>query len=554
MAKPRKYGLLTFYCGLGLKTLGFLQARGGQGSRFESVGAFDIDEDACTDFHLLTGARAQVADLGVMTPQQLVERCSRRPDAVIMSPPCKGLSGCMGEEMAQTEKYQEMNALTLRSIDLVLEAWLVPPAFILLENVPRITSARGAKFLAKIRVLLRAKGYELDEDTHDCGEVGGLAQSRVRYLLVARHRKQAPSVMLRPERKPLRSMAEVLWQLPAPTPDNRDGGPMHRLPRLSALNWLRLASIRAGKDWNDLPSAIGLSENANRHAGIYGPQDPSGPAHTIIGQSRTGKGVSDVADPRLSPRAMRQNGGFGVNDGERPAHAVVAEGTVRNTWASVTDPRSVCSRHEWSLGVSSPTHNSTSSVAPRVKDQRRGAYEVLDPSKPAKTIRGRQDPRVAPSAVADGSKLFQPTHRLRVDQALPASRADWTSGTFVLEGPLVEFGKKGSPCHMIIEAPDGTVHRPLTTLECGVLQSISPWHRPGDPTEMEIGDEGGQWLELTGKNDAGWRERIGNAVPRLTAKAIGNVVLEILDAGATEVFRLSAGGVWVAPELVGAEV
>lgn len=647
--KPRSYQVVSLFCGLGGKTLGFLQARGREGSRFESVGAFDKSVDACRDFELLTGAKAQAVDIGALGPAELAALCRGRPDVVIMSPPCQGFSGCLPEAASKTEKYQDLNDLALHSINIVLEAWPVPPAFILLENVPRMKT-RGKDLLVQIKALLWEKGYDTDLRTHDCGVIGGLAQSRERVLLVARHRKLAPTPMLKPEPQALRSMASVLWQLPVPLPGSTEGGRMHRLPRLSALNWLRLAAIRKGNDWRDLPAEIRLPSSGDKtHAGKYGVQDDGQPAHTVISEARTGKGWADVSDPRcggdpsgrqsglygvcasdgpshtvvaaaragshswasvtdtrLNPRAARQNGGFGVNDDQRPSHSVIAEGTVRNTFASVADPRleysardggshgvadpsrssvtvigrpgiangtaaiadprSGCIRREGSIGVSDPARhypttiianqkveNTPTSVAdPRVKAQRRGAYQVLDPARPGQTIRGRHDPRVAPSSVADDRGLFQPTHRLMVDQILSATRDEWTSGTFELEGPPLELGKKGAPVHVIIEAPDGTVHRPMTTLELGVLQSLSPWHRPYDPTEMEIGDEGGQWLELTGKADSGWRERIGNMVPRLTAKAIGNVVLEILDAGATEVFRLSAGGVWVAPELVGA--
>jgi site-specific DNA-cytosine methylase len=182
--KARVYGVVSLFCGLGGKTLGFLQARGHEGSRFESVGAFDKNSDACEDFYLLTGARAQSVDLGKIDPGDFANLCKRRPDVVILSPPCQGYSGCLPEALSQTEKYQDLNELALRSINLVLEAWSVPPAFILLENVPRMKT-RGRDLLVQIKALLWEKGYETDLRTHDCGVLGGLAQSRERVLLVA---------------------------------------------------------------------------------------------------------------------------------------------------------------------------------------------------------------------------------------------------------------------------------------------------------------------------------------------------------------------------------
>jgi site-specific DNA-cytosine methylase len=101
----RTYNLATFFCGSGAKTLGLLRARGRDGSRFASVGAFDIDPIAVLDFELLTGATGQVVDLGAIETHQLAERCEGRPDMIVMSPPCKGFSGCLPEGVSQTEKY-----------------------------------------------------------------------------------------------------------------------------------------------------------------------------------------------------------------------------------------------------------------------------------------------------------------------------------------------------------------------------------------------------------------------------------------------------------------
>jgi site-specific DNA-cytosine methylase len=95
------------------------------------------------------------------------------------------------------------------------------------------------------------------------------------------------------------------------------------------------------------------------------------------------------------------------------------------------------------------------------------------------------------------------------------------------------------------------VHRPMTTAELMLLQGIPVWHRPGDPTELALDDPTGQWVQLGG-SDALVREHVGNAVPVPTAQAIGEVMLEVLDAGASEVFRLSSGGIWVQPETMAA--
>lgn len=652
--KPRTYKLVTFFCGSGAKTLGLLRARGATGSRFVSIGAFDIDPLAVLDFKLLTGADAQIVDLGKIETHQLAERCDGRPDMIVMSPPCKGFSGCLPEEASQAEKYQLLNELALRSIDLAVETWATPPALIMLENVPRMRT-RGEDLLKKMIAVLRAAGYEVDLRPHDCGEWGGLAQKRERLLLIARHREQAPSHLLQPPNLGLRPMSSVLWKLPPPLPGGTAGGPHHRLPRLSELNWLRLAAIPAGQDWRSIPQRVQLAdvaprlpESGDRHAGKYGPQDPSQPAHAVLGEARTGKGWSDVADPRcggdprgrqnglygvcssegashtvvgaaragshswasvsdprLDERGNRQNGGRGVNDASGPAHSVLAEGSVSNTWSSVNDPRLGCSPHEGTMGVRGPEdhaltiradtdiHNSAVAVAdprsdckrredsigisdparpyktsvighqkvensptsvadprivdPQVPAQNRGNFGVQDPARPSSTIRAQHPARTAPSSVADARELFSPTHELLAEQGWTGNREAWVRGDFWLVGPKLELKKGGRPKHVIIRAPDNTIHRPMTTAELMLLQGFPVWHRPGDPTELAIGEDGGSWVRLNG-NNAQVREHVGNAVPVPTAQAIGEASLELLDAGGEQVFRLSLGGVWVQPD------
>ncbi len=467
MTKPRTYKVVTFFCGSGAKTLGLLRARGKAGSRFESVGAFDIDPLAVADFELLTGACGQVLDLAEVSTEQLAERCVGRPDMVVMSPPCKGFSGCLPEGVSKAEKYQLLNKLALRAVNLAVETWSPPPALIMLENVPRMRT-RGAELLEQMKAVLRGAGYEVDLRPHDCGEWGGLAQKRERLLLIARHREQAPSHLMQPPNLGLRPMSSVLWQLPPPLPPEMmgdlTGGPHHKLPKLSELNWLRLAAIPAGQDWRAIPERVRIVGDvdprcSDRRRGSYGVEDPKAhahvvrgrhdvwaapgsvsdprcggdpsgrqnglygvcsdgdPSHVVVGAARAGShSWASVSDPRLDDRGTRQNGGRGVNDASVPSHSVMAEGSVSNTWSSVNDPRLGCSPRAGTMGVGRPgdpsspvigtadIHNSGAAIAdPRSSCHRReDSIGVSDPGRPYKTsVIGHQKIENSPTSVAD---------------------------------------------------------------------------------------------------------------------------------------------------------
>src|SRR5690606_14805015 len=116
-------------------------------------------------------------------------------DYLFLSPPCKGFSGLLPAKTAASEKYQALNLLTLRGLELALEACRQygdgeMPMFVHFENVPRITT-RGADILVRIKRLLERYGYAVDmRSDHNLGEIGGLGQNRMRFLLLARNQRR----------------------------------------------------------------------------------------------------------------------------------------------------------------------------------------------------------------------------------------------------------------------------------------------------------------------------------------------------------------------------
>lgn len=306
------------FSGLGAGARGFLASRASLGedsARFVSLGGIDIDAEACADFELLTGSPAMVADVATMTSAALRAAWGDvSPDCVFASPPCKGFSALLPAKAATAPKYQALNRLVLQGIFLLCETWPDrPPATIVLENVPAITS-RGAGFLRQVRDLLTGYGYRLHEGFHDCGEVGGLAQHRRRFLLIARHERTIPAFIYRPPKLRVRGCGEVLGDLPLPL-DGHGAGPLHALPKINQITWQRLALIPPGGDWRDLPTGdrsgeIALGATAHNAAcfkgrpGYMGVADWSQPARSVTGaaSATSSNGVGAVADPRCTPQ------------------------------------------------------------------------------------------------------------------------------------------------------------------------------------------------------------------------------------------------------------
>ena len=94
---------------------------------------------------------------------------------------------------------------------------------------------------------------------------------------------------------------------------------------------------------------------------------------------------------------------------------------------------------------------------------------------------------------------------------------------------------------VVIRAPDGTCHRPLTDAELALLQ--------GFPIGFEFcGPSSCAEPLADGTPQTGRRKRIGNAVPPPAAYAIARECWDTLAASEADGFRLAGGDIWVEPE------
>ncbi|MGI1054242.1 DNA cytosine methyltransferase [Pseudomonas aeruginosa] len=544
-----------FCCGLGGGAAGFNRARprvGNVEAEWVCLGGIDVDPAGLRDFERLAGVPGTLLDLFTRdqyirfhgkeppagwreaTPEDIRRAAGgRRPDAVFISSPCKGASGLLSEKMSLTPKYQALNELTLRCIWLMGEAWADDPVpLIVFENVPRLAS-RGRHLLDQINSLLGGFGYAVAETTHDCGELGGLAQSRKRFLLVARHVEKVPPFLYEPEKKSLRAVGDILGRMPLPG-DIEAAGPMHRVPSLQWRTWVRLALVRAGSDWrslNDLAIEDGylrdlviVPEYRSGYMGVHGWDDT---ADTIAGRSGPTYGAFSVADPRYRQASNWNHGQqFGVIRWGESAPTIPGQTMPGQGTFSVADPRPNWNRHS-------------------------GNYRVIRYDQPAGTIiAGGKGVQGGQQSVADPRIL----HRGKGDNYLTgghygvigfnqhsgaiAASSRYDSGRFSVADPRIPAADERLTC--IIRSLDGTWHRPFTTLEKAALQSLV------EPEE---------YLVLDGMSDKDWSERIGNAVPPAAAEAIAGVMgTTLLLAEAGETFMLSNTPIWVRPVAVALSV
>lgn len=590
------------FCGLGGGAKGFNKASprvGNMVGKFRCIGGIDVGVPVIRDFERMAGVRGTVLDLfdrsqfidfhGVEPPAGWREAGpadiraaagGEYPHIVFLSAPCKGFSGLLAEGKSKTARYQALNRLTVRGVWLMLEAFAdEPPELVVFENVPRIAN-RGRHLLDQIGDLLRRYGYAVAETTHDCGEIGALAQSRKRFLLVARHLEKVPPFLYEPDKKRLRAVGDVLGRMPLP--GDPAGGPMHRVPRLQWKTWVRLAFVEAGSDWRSL-NRLEVSDGVLRdylivpeyRSGYLGVKRWDEPCGTVAGKSLPSNGSFSIADPRFDQSAKWKDGqALGVRQwGESTGTVAGQQGPLQGAY-SVADPRHRCpAKHSnefrivpWAreAGAVTGAHGTGQCVAdPRGADdpaKLHGKYKVESWNETARTVIAGNangafavaDPR--PALYRDkGSDYLTAGHygvtRWDDPSGAVSAAAGHDNGRWSVADPRVcdsvQVGESGMPAPAdklvaMIRSLDGTWHRPFTTLELAALQSLI------EPEEQ---------LELDGLSDSAWRERIGNAVPPDAAEAIAGVMgTTLLLAWSGETFVLSSAPIWVRPVAVALSV
>jgi site-specific DNA-cytosine methylase len=617
------------FCGLGGGAKGFNRgfARvGNLQAKFRCIGGIDSDPAAIKDFHRLAGVPGTLLDMfsrdqyrhfhGAEPPPHWREATpadihvaagNERPHLIFLSAPCKGFSGLLSETKSKTDKYQALNALTLRGMWLALEAYKDDPSeFFVFENVPRIAT-RGRHLLDQITALLQSYGYAVAETTHDCGELGGLAQSRKRFLLVARHIAKVPPFLYEPDKRPLRAISTVLGRMPLPG-DTQTAGAMHRLPRLNWKTWVRLAFVEAGSDWrslNKLAVEDGMlrdyclmPDNKWDNSLQYGVNHWEEPTGTIAAKSRPGNGRYAVADPRGPSQAFTK---FAITNWSQDTGTVIGGHGPSHGAYGVADPRPDWNRRHNNMPVidwDSPAKT----IHQGGKGVQGGALSVADPridghersvqmgvrhwDQTAPVVTGKMFVGGGPNAIADprieGAPRFNNTYRIvpwadtlpavagpggparglavADPRAINRVKGDnflsgghygiipWEASSGAISAAANHDNGRWSLADPRIDQP---LPAPTDKLTCVIRALDSTWHRPFTTLELAalqslVDPE--EHLELQGLSDNAWRERVGNAVPPKAAEAIASVMgTTLLLAWSGETFLLSNQPIWVRP-------
>jgi len=565
--------VLAVYAAIGGDGLGWSMAEPqeykGLRGRFQVIGGIEVDPWRAAQFERIVGAPCHVLDLferrdyiayhghepppgwQEVTPEDLRRRWPLAPDVIILSPPCKSFSPLLPPQLAQSEKYQALARLFYRGVWLCLQAWPDdPPAIIRIENVPGVKQ-RGAHILQQVRELLHSHGYEVDERDHDLGEEGGLGARRPRYKLLARNRGKIPYAhVFLPPRRGLKTVGQALGDLPMP--GDPSAGPLHRLPKLDWLTWLRLSLIPPGGDWKDLPGpgewALYTLDGREVPPDAWSRRSPPDPrTWGRIFVAQLVPGARHCPDIRLGHSPMGHGrGALWVQHPGEPGGVVTADPSTRKAggaaaWADLrlkymprTNSHVVLDSQRPGPVVNNASvtrSNGPGAFAdPKVRLTtlpRNGVLAVQGPGRTGRNGTEHPDPKGEAPSLVDLRMGCQPRNGTMgvvawdgVGPTIIAALDVYAGAAAVedrrtdqLQVHIVHWPEWFPP--FIILSPWNAWHRPLTDLELAVLQGFPSRWPDGRPFVLE-----GTRRQI--------RSAIGDAVPPLAAKAEAETVLRTL--------------------------
>jgi DNA (cytosine-5)-methyltransferase 1 len=310
----RELTVVDIFAGAGGLSSGFAAARGTGGERYKILFAVDRDRQAMQTYRAnhfsdisleVEDQRVCCDDIGMVDAKRIAKAIhpQKRVDVLIGGPSCQGVSPA-----GLRNPGDKRNQMLLAFVRLVEE---LQPQWFVLENVPGLTHSNNRELLVEVFKLLEGvKGYQVAGDVLLAADYG-VPQLRYRLFLIGT--KTGASIRFpKPSHFPTVIAEEHGARLPAyavlktaigdlaqhqpleiergaqpVTPDDRIAN--HWCRSTSKINQERIAPIRNGHDWRDIPIRLlpdrYFTTRSSDQKGSYGRLSWDWPAYTVTNAS-----------------------------------------------------------------------------------------------------------------------------------------------------------------------------------------------------------------------------------------------------------------------------
>ncbi len=287
---PGEVQVVDLFCGAGGASAGFMRART-PNTRFNVIGAVDVDPHACRTFERMHGvAPLQLDVTDLQRPEVLAEAASTwgwdpgAASVLIGCAPCQGFSSHRKKDRRPDGRNDLLGAFA----EVIAQ---LRPDVVVMENVPEMLSAKHWAHYAGWRERVQAAGYGVRARIYNLAGFG-VPQERFRAVVVAA-KGWRRFAMPHPDRTPSTyvTVRDAIGALPPLRAGEADpGDPMHVTSRHRAntVELLRLIPADGGSR-RSLPPGVGPKcfESVDGFRDVYGRLWWDRPAVAITARCRT---------------------------------------------------------------------------------------------------------------------------------------------------------------------------------------------------------------------------------------------------------------------------
>ena len=267
--------VIDLFCGVGGLSYGFVQ------ESFKVAAGFDIDASCRYAYEHNNNSSFIEKDVNEITKAEI--------DSLYDNKPIKILVGCAPCQPFSSYNFKNEDSkkwfLLSEFARIVKE---VQPEIVSMENVPQLLNFKKASIFDDFVKVLESNEYYVTYKIVDCPKYG-IPQNRKRLVLLASKLGKIELIDETHSEIDFETVKSTIGDLePLIHGQQSKNDPLHKVPKLNALNLLRVRQSKPGGSWKDWDKSLQLKchqkESGQSYVSVYGRMRWNEPSPTITTQ------------------------------------------------------------------------------------------------------------------------------------------------------------------------------------------------------------------------------------------------------------------------------
>ena len=271
----KKCAVIDLFCGVGGLTYGFVQ------ESFDVVAGFDIDASCRHAYQHNNNSTFIEKNVEGITKKEVEKLYNKKPIKILV-----GCAPCQPFSSYNFKNEDSKKWFLLHEFGRIIEE--VQPDIVSMENVPQLLNFKKASIFQDFLNVLTKNEYKFSYKVVECPKYG-IPQKRKRLVLLASKFGEIELIKETHTEKEYITVENTIGHLePLSHGGQSKSDPLHKVPKLNALNLARIRQSKPGGSWRDWDKALQLKchqkESGQSYVSVYGRMRWNEPSPTITTQ------------------------------------------------------------------------------------------------------------------------------------------------------------------------------------------------------------------------------------------------------------------------------